>query len=78
MKAFTLIQHKLIPGALIAVNIAIVHLIFLLAKADYSYSLWITALCAIALAIGIVRASKYLLVAGMVLYLLVLLPAILL
>ncbi|SMD08240.1 hypothetical protein [Pedobacter africanus] len=69
MKTFALVQHKLIPTALIAVNIAVVHLIFLLAKADYGYVLWATACCTLALGIGIVRASKYLLIAGIAAYL---------
>jgi len=68
MKAFSLIQHKLIPTALIAGNIAVVHLIYLLAKGDYSYVLWATVVCIISLTIGIIRASKYLLLAGIIFY----------
>ncbi|MDR6782748.1 hypothetical protein ABIE26_000765 [Pedobacter africanus] len=73
MKTFAFIQHQLIPRALIAGNIAVVHLIFLLAKADYGYVLWATACCIVMLTAGIVRASKYLLIAGITAYLAVLL-----
>jgi hypothetical protein len=75
MKAFSLIQHKLIPTALIAGNIALVQLIYLLAKGDYNYILWATALCIISLVIGILRANKYLLLGGIISYSILVLSA---
>ncbi len=68
MKAFSLIQHKLIPTALIAGNIAVVHLIYLLAKGDYGYNLCAVAASIICLVIGIIRASKYLLLTAIIFY----------
>lgn len=68
MKAFSLIQHKLIPTALIAGNIALVHFIYLLAIAGSSYLLIATAICIIILATGILRPNKYLLLAGIIAY----------
>lgn len=75
MKAFSLIQHKLIPTALIAGNIALVHLIYLLAKGDYSHTLSATALCIISLIIGILLANKYFLLAGIISYTILMLSA---
>lgn len=72
MKGFSLIQHKLIPTALIVGNIAVAHIIYLIAKGDYSYILWATAASIIALTIGTVQANKYLLIVGIVSYLLLL------
>lgn len=71
-KAFSLIQHKLIPTALIAGNIAVVHFIYLLAVSGSSYLLTATAGCIIILATGILRANKYLLLAGIIAYALLL------
>lgn len=76
IKAFSFIQHQLIPTALIAENIALVHLIYLLAKGDYNYPLWATLICITALTIGILRANKFLLIGATVLYSIVLLGAI--
>lgn len=70
-KAFSLIQHKLIPTALIAGNIALVHLIYLLAEGDSGYFLTAIAICIIVMATGILRPNKYVLLAGLVAYVLV-------
>lgn len=71
-KAFSLIQHKLIPMALIAGNIALVHFIYLLGEEGCIYPLIATAICIMILATGIFRSNKYLLLAGIVAYALLL------
>ena len=76
LKTFSFIQHKLIPTALIAGNIALVQFLFLLAKGDYTYALWATVICITTLTIGIVRANKYLLMGGIGFYSIMLLGAI--
>jgi len=62
------VQHKLIPTALVAGNIAVVHLIYMLARGDYGYGLWATAACIAGLTIGTIRGNKYLLVAAATIY----------
>lgn len=76
VKIFAFIQHTLIPIALIAGNIALVHAIYLLAKGDFHYALWATVICLVTLTVGIVRANKYLLIGGTGIYSLILLAAI--
>lgn len=71
-KAFSLIQHKLIPTALIAGNIALVHFIYLQAEGGSRRLLIATAICMITLATGILRPNKYLLLTGIVAYALLL------
>jgi hypothetical protein len=72
-KAFALIQHKLIPTTLIAGNIALVHLIYLLEKGGSTYSLVLTAGSVIVLTTAILRPHKYLLLMGIFFYAAVLL-----
>jgi hypothetical protein len=72
-KAFGLIQHKLIPTTLIAGNIALAHLIYLLEKGGNSYSLILTAVSVIVLAAAILRPHKYLLLTSIFFYAAVLL-----
>lgn len=71
-KAFGVIQHKLIPTALIAGNIALAHLIYLLEKGDHSYSLVLTTISVIVLTTAILRPHKYLLLTGISFYVVVL------
>jgi hypothetical protein len=71
-KAFVLIQHKLIPTALIAGNIGLAHLIYLLEKGGYSYLLVLTILSVIVLTTAIIRPHKYLLLTGIFFYAVVL------
>jgi len=71
-KAFGLIQHKLIPTALVAENIALAHLIYLLEKGGQSYSLVLTAASVIVLTTAILRPHKYLLLIGIFFYAVVL------
>jgi len=78
MKEFRLIQHNLIPLALIAGNIAIAHLIYLLAIGLYGYNLVMVSMGVTALTLGIVRPNKYLLLAGIIFYTVVLFFGILL
>lgn len=73
VRAFNLIQHKLIPIALIACNIALVHAIYLLAKADDRYTLFAVVICLVVLIVGILRSAKYVLLTGIILYTLTLL-----
>lgn len=67
-KTFSLIQHKLIPTALITGNIALVHLIYLLEKGGDSYSIVLTAAAVVVLSTAILRPKKYLLMAGIIFY----------
>lgn len=76
IKAFSFIQHQLIPMALIAGNIALAHLIYLIANGDDHYTLWATVICITALTIGILRSNRYLLIGATVLYSIVLLVGI--
>lgn len=71
-KAFGLIQHKLIPTALVAGNIALAHLIYLLEKGGHNYSLVLTAASVIVLTTAILRPHKYLLITGICFYTIVL------
>ena len=71
-KAFVLIQHKLIPTALIAGNIALAHLIYLLEKGGHTYSLVLTIISVIVLTTAIIRPHKYLLLTGIFFYAVVL------
>lgn len=72
-KTLNLIQHKLIPIALIAGNIALVHAIYLLAETGNYYTLFTVVICLVVLAIGILRSAKYMLLTGIVFYTLILL-----
>ena len=72
VKAFNLIQHKLIPIALIASNVALVHAIYLLAKADDHYVLFTVVSCLVLLTIGILHSAKYILLTGIIFYTLIL------
>ncbi|MNL20736.1 hypothetical protein D3C87_1419950 [compost metagenome] len=72
------VQHKLIPTALIAGNIAVIHLIYMLAKGNYGYSLWATAACIAGLTIGTLRGNKYLLIAAAAIYFAILLALLIL
>jgi len=70
MKDFRLVQHTLIPVALFAVNLAVVHFIYLLAEFRYDYLMAAVLLCLGTLATGILKQQKYLLLAGISGYLL--------
>ena len=63
---------KLIPTALIAVNIALAQLIYLLEKGGHSYSLVLTIVSVIVLTTAIIRSQKYLLLTGIFFYAVVL------
>jgi len=67
-KAANLLQHKLIPLALIASNIALAHFIYLLANAHYSYTLILTLFTLLTLVVSILRPNKYLLSTAIVFY----------
>lgn len=72
MKASRLIQHWLIPFALISVNAAFIHLLYLLhIKGVHLHSLYIL-LCLTGLTTGIVFKNKYILLAGIAVYWIVL------
>ena len=71
-KTFRLIQHTLIPLALIAANTALAHLIYLLEIGAYNYLLILTLNALMFLSAGIFRANKYLLLSSIVLYTLLL------
>lgn len=72
LKEFRLIQHNLIPLALIAGNIALGHLIYLLANGEWDFSLYATAISITALTTGIIKSNKYLLLAGTLFYFVIL------
>lgn len=68
MKAFRLIQHWLIPFALISANAALIHLLYLLYfKGLHLHSLYIF-LCLTGLMAGIVLKNKYVLLIGIAVY----------
>lgn len=71
-KLFILIQHKLIPVALMAGNMALIHFIYLLAMNGNDYFLMLTAVSLGILAAGILKPNKYILVSGIFFYLLIL------
>jgi len=76
-KAFALLQHWLIPTALLAGNMALVQLIYLLAQGNYGYSTILTGIAIIVLTTGILRPKKYLLLSGIIFYTIVLFLALL-
>lgn len=67
-KAANLLQHKLIPFALIAINIALAHFICLIANAHYSYTLILTLFALLMLVFSILRPNKYLLSTAIIFY----------
>lgn len=67
-KDFNLIQHKLVPLALIASNIALAHFIYLLTNDSYSYTLILTLIAMLTLAGAILRPNKYLLLTAIIFY----------
>lgn len=68
INSFSYIQHKLIPTALIALNMAFVQLLYFFSKVDLNYTLYMTVICIALLTIGILFANKYLLMGGIIFY----------
>jgi len=73
MKQAKVIQHTLIPIALIAGNIGLAHLIYLLANGMFSLQLPALAITLVLLGMGILKADRLLLLIGTGAYILILL-----
>jgi hypothetical protein len=67
-KDFKILQHNLIPLALITGNVALAHFIYLLTNAHYSYTLILTSFALLTLVVSILRPNKYLLSMAIILY----------
>ena len=67
MKEFRLIQHNLIPLALILVNISLVHLIYAFSCSEAA-SGFIVMVCLAVLLSGTALKNKYLLLGGIAIY----------
>jgi uncharacterized membrane protein len=73
MKEFRLVQHTLIPFALLVANTAVAHFIYLLSEGLYGYMTAAIFIGLLILAAGILRSNKYALSGGIVFYILLLL-----
>lgn len=73
MKASKLIQHNLIPVTLIAGNVALAHLIYLIANGLFGLPLLTLAIIIVMMVLGVLRADKILLSVGSLAYTLLLL-----
>jgi hypothetical protein len=71
-KEFSFIQHDLIPRTLVIGNIAIIHLVYVLATGGDILTLSGIGASILLLTAGIFKQNKYALILGMVLYILIL------
>lgn len=71
-KDFRLLEHNLIPLALFAANLSVVHFIYLLFALDViDHHLLSVAVCIAGLSTGIIRKSKWVMLAAVGFYVLV-------
>lgn len=68
MKASKLVQHTLIPVALMAANVALAHFIYLLVHDHNDYLLPVAGLCLLILGFAIIRAKRLFLLLGIMAY----------
>ncbi len=66
-KAFALVQHILIPLALIGINLAMCQFIYQLANATNYIVIFCTSVSLVILIVGILRVHRYLLIIGVLL-----------
>ena len=64
MKTARIVQHWLIPAALLSANTALIHLFYLLSLNEIPFHLLYIFLCIIGLIIGTVTKSKHILIAA--------------
>ena len=74
---FKLLEHTLIPLALFVLNISSVHLLYQLFMGRFiSVPSVLVAVCTVVMGAGVVKKNKFLMVPGVVLYLVVLVVSI--
>lgn len=71
MKPSSLLEHWLIPSALLSANVGLVHLIYLFANPKDYISVLAVSLCLLLMASGVIRKIRYQMIIGMIIYWLV-------